>query len=66
MICRDQWHSLKPYVYQIKGTPWDFLGGPVAKTLHSQCRAPRFNALGRASHKVAKVLEFQPQHQSFK
>ena len=23
MICRDQQHSLKPYVYQIKETPWD-------------------------------------------
>ena len=22
---------------------WDFPGGPVAKTLHSQCRGPGFN-----------------------
>ena len=22
---------------------WDFAGGPMAKTLHSQCREPRFN-----------------------
>ena len=23
---------------------WDFLGGPVAKTPHCQCRGPGFNA----------------------
>ena len=29
----------------------DFLGGPVAKTLHSQCRGPEFNPwLGTRSH----------------
>ena len=26
-----------------KKTLWDFPDGPVAKTLHSQCRGPRFN-----------------------
>ena len=28
---------------QIRMNPWDFPGGPGAKTLHSQCRGPRFD-----------------------
>ena len=34
----------------------DFLGGPVAKTPHSQCREPRFNpSQGRARMPQLKV-----------
>ena len=28
--------------YNMTYETWDFLGGPVAKTPHSQCRGPKF------------------------
>ena len=44
--------SNKPYTYSLimsvqlknlQGGGGDFPGGPIAKTLSSQCRGPRFN-----------------------
>ena len=39
-------HFIPPIPLQnqvLGGSYWDFPGGPVAKTLCSQCRGPRFN-----------------------
>ena len=34
----------------------DFLGGPVANTLHSQCRGPRFHPLSGKIPRAAEKL----------
>ena len=44
--CRVSWEGVWERVK--KGFPWDFPGGPVAKTLHSQCRGPGFDPWTRS------------------
>ena len=42
-----KWNILNTYLLILKQHEWDFLGGPVAKILCSQCTGPGFNPCSR-------------------
>ena len=52
---------IKTYVYKMS---WDFSGGPVAKTPHSQCRGPMFHPW--SENEISHVTTKEPAWQNKK
>ena len=46
---------------QLECLAWDFPGGPVADTLHSQCRGPGFNPWSENYVHMLKLRDYTPQ-----